>query len=247
MAKLVAWRQHDPIEQYADLLAFAVGFHQGHRRTRDAGPWRPRQLNLGSGKDYRAGWLNVDVLDRAEPDLLLDLGQPIELPITRPTRFGGSVVLEADSLDRIYANNVLEHVPDLPMLMGNALALLKEGGQFEIEVPYEKALTAWQDPTHLRALNENSWLYYTDWFWYLGWFTHRFEIAESTWLDAQVKPCAQEAAAFMRVTLRKIATTPYERTVARTMRADFGEIEDDLPPPACAEPAMPGLAVAASA
>ena len=55
-----------------------------------------------------------------------------------------------------------------------ALALLKDGGRFEIEVPYERALTAWQDPTHVRAMNEKSWLYYTDWFWYLGWFEHRF-------------------------------------------------------------------------
>jgi len=29
------------------------------------------------------------------------------------------------------------------------------------------------------------------------------------------------------VTLRKIATTPRERTTARTMRADFGGLDDD--------------------
>jgi SAM-dependent methyltransferase len=138
------------------------------------------------------------------------------------------VRLEAASLDRIYANNVLEHVPDLPMLMGNALALLKEGGEFEIEVPYERSLTAWQDPTHLRALNENSWVYYTDWFWYLGWFEHRFEMAQSSWLDLQLKPCAKEAAAFMRVTLRKIPTTTRERMVARTMSPDLMVPDDDM-------------------
>jgi len=113
------------------------------------------------------------------------------------------------------------------MLMTNALALLQVGGAFSIEVPYEKALTAWQDPTHLRALNENSWLYYTDWFWYLGWFEHRFEIAKSQWLDASVQPCAKGQAAFMRVTRKKIATTPRERTTARTMRADFGGLASD--------------------
>ena len=31
----------------------------------------------------------------------------------------------------------------------------------------------------------------------------------------------------MRVTLRKIPTTPRERTVARTMRADFGGLDTD--------------------
>jgi hypothetical protein len=33
---------------------------------------------------------------------------------------------------------------------------------------------AWQDPTHIRAFNERSWLYYTDWFWYMGWSDARF-------------------------------------------------------------------------
>jgi hypothetical protein len=35
----------------------------------------------------------------------------------------------------------------------------------------------------------------------------------------------------MRVTLRKVATTPHERTVARAMRADFGGLPDDQAPP----------------
>ena len=218
---------HDPVEQFADLLAFAGGFQQGFAHVRAPGPWRPRAINLGSGKDYKPTWLNIDILDRAEPDLVLDLGQPVTLPYEAPTQMGGTVRLEPGTLELIYANNVLEHVPDLPMLMTNALALLQVGGAFSIEVPYEKALTAWQDPTHLRALNENSWLYYTDWFWYLGWFEHRFEVAKSQWLDANVQPCAKDSAAFMRVTLRKIATTPRERTTARTMRADFGGLADD--------------------
>jgi hypothetical protein len=127
-------------------------------------------------------------------------------------------------------------VADLPTLMGNALALLEDGGLFEIEVPYERAPTAWQDPTHVRALNEKSWLYYTDWFWYLGWFTHRFEVAASGWMDAQLRDCAQDGAQFMRVTLRKVVTTPHERTVARAMRADFGGVPSDHAAPADVPP-----------
>ena len=218
---------HDPLEAYADLIAFASGFQQGFARTLSGEAWRPTKINLGSGKDYKPNWLNIDILDRAEPDLVLDLGQPVALPHEAPTQMGGTVRLEAGSLDLIYANNVLEHVPDLPMLMGNALKLLREGGEFSIEVPYEKALTAWQDPTHLRALNENSWVYYIEWFWYLGWFEHRFEMTQSQWLDTNVQPCTKDKAAFMRVTLRKIPTTPRERTVARTMRADFGGLDTD--------------------
>ncbi|MDE2453854.1 MAG: hypothetical protein KGL43_09685 [Burkholderiales bacterium] len=227
--KLEAFKAHDPIEAYADLLAFAASFHQAWGRTHSVAPWVPRLVNLGSGKDYKPGWLNIDVLARAEPDIVLDLGRAQSFPMEVAGCRGGTVRLEADSLEMVYANNVLEHVPDLPMLMGNALALLKEGGEFRIEVPYERACTAWQDPTHLRALNENSWLYYTDWFWYLGWFEHRFDLTEFQWLDKDLRRCEQPQAAFMRVALRKRATTPRERSAARTLRADFGGIPDDLP------------------
>ena len=233
--RLDAFRRHDPIEAYADALAFAAGYRQARLEIRAASPWRPERLNLGSGKDYRPGWLNVDVVERTQPDLLLDLGRPLELPARLPGCRGGEVLLEAGSLERVHANNVLEHVPDLPALMTNLLALLREGGEVEIEVPYEKALTAWQDPTHVRAMNENSWLYYTDWFWYLGWFEHRFEMASSRFLDLQHAPVEAERAAFMQVLLRKVPTTVGERTLARTLQADFGGLDDDLPP-AAAEP-----------
>jgi predicted SAM-dependent methyltransferase len=189
--------------------------------------WRPTQMNLGSGKDYKSGWLNVDILERAHPDLVLDLGQEVALPVKARTLGGGHVVLEANSLDAIYANNVLEHVPDLPCLMTNLLALLKEDGQLELEVPYEKSMTAWQDPTHLRAMNLNSWLYYTNWFWYLGWFEHRFEMAQFQWLDSKLAPCEEDQAAFMRVKLKKVCTTAHEKSIARTMQPDFGSVPKD--------------------
>jgi SAM-dependent methyltransferase len=230
-AGLERFAQTDPVEAYADLLAFAAGFGGEHHKRREAGPWRPSRLNLGSGKDYQAGWLNIDVLDRAQPDLLLDLAQPLSLPLVTTSPTVGPLRLEAASLDLINANNVLEHVPDLPGLMSNCLQLLKTGGELRIEVPYERAATAWQDPTHVRAMNENSWIYYTEWFWYLGWFDHRFEMASSTWLDLQLQPCEQARAAFMRVVLRKVETTARERTTARTLQPDFGGVDGDWPQP----------------
>ncbi len=189
--------------------------------------WQPRYMNLGSGKDYKPGWLNVDILERAQPDLVLDLGKTVTFPIRAKTQGGGHVLIQENSLDSIYANNVLEHVPDLPCLMTNLLALLREDGELELEVPYEKAMTAWQDPTHLRAMNKNSWLYYTSWFWYLGWFEHRFEITHFQWLDTRLTQCQEEEAAFMKVKLKKVPTTPHERSIARVMSPDFGGIVKD--------------------
>jgi SAM-dependent methyltransferase len=189
--------------------------------------WHPSRINLGSGRDYLPGWLNLDVLERAEPDLLLDLSSKVSFPVSLKGRDGSIIELDPDGIDLIYANNVLEHVEDLPALMGNALTLLREGGRFLIEVPYEKAPTAWQDPTHLRALNENSWLYFTDWFWYLGWFENRFELDSLIWLNQSLQPCEKSRAAFMRVELVKSTTSLRERMTARTMQSDFGGVPAD--------------------
>jgi SAM-dependent methyltransferase len=170
---------------------------------------------------------------------VLDLAQPLTLPMVIDSRYGGQIELAAASIETLYANNVLEHVPNLTLLMSNALALLKDGGRFEIEVPYERALTAWQDPTHVRALNENSWIYYTDWFWYLGWFEHRFKMSSSTYLDLKLQPCAKEDAAFMRVALEKVETTARERNTARTMQADLRLPDDEFAPAPQRKPAAP--------
>jgi hypothetical protein len=226
-AQAAAFQQHDLIDGYADLLAFCAGYRQVHQTRLDTSPWQPRRIHIGSGKDYRPGWLNIDILPAAEPDVLLDLAQPVQWPLQFDSPTHGPVRLNAGSIQTIHASNVLEHVGDLPQMMRNCLDLLTLQGEMHIEVPYEHAPTAWQDPTHVRAINENSWIYYTDWFWYLGWFEHRFELADSSYLDAQLKPCAREGAHFMRVRLRKIETSLEERTRARTLRADFGGLPDD--------------------
>lgn len=225
--KLLAFPRHDLVDAYADAFVFGQSFATAHLERMPSGPWVPERLHIGSGKDYRSGWLNVDILPAALPDVILDLGQKQAWPQRLHSETLGEVDLLPGAVKLIYANNVLEHVPDLPTFMGNCLTLLEEGGRMEIEVPYEHANTAWQDPTHIRAMNEASWVYYADWFWYLGWFEHRFQLAEFVYLDAALRPCGKEGAHFMRVTLVKQLTTLAERMAARTMQADFGGVPDD--------------------
>ena len=227
-AALLRFRQADPIDAYARLLAFATEMRDEHHARRPTQPWQPARINLGSGKDYKAGWLNIDILERAEPDLVLDLAAPLALPLRVDAPGAGPILLAEGSIELINANNVLEHVQDLASLMGNCLRLLKEEGLFRIEVPYEHAASAWQDPTHVRAMNEKSWIYYTEWFWYLGWFEYRFDIVQFVYLDDSLKECDVGQAAFMRLFLRKVATTLRERTTARTMQTDL-RLPDDLP------------------
>jgi len=138
----------------------------------------PRKLNLGSGKDWRPDFFNADFDAYWEPDAVLDFNHP--LPIGQPLeslRFG-TVVLENNFFDEIIANDALEHIPNLTTAMSSCLNLLKVGGLFRISVPYDLSWGAWQDPTHVRAFNERSWLYYTDWFWYMGWTEARFDLVQ---------------------------------------------------------------------
>jgi len=159
---------------------------------------------------------------------VLDLAKPQSWPLSVCSESVGPVELHAGSLSMVYANNVLEHVADLPQLMSNCLTLLREGGEMLIEVPHERARTAWQDPTHVRAMNENSWVYYTDWFWYLGWFEWRFQVKQFVHLDAALRECGEGSAQFMRLVLTKVPTTLAERMTARTFQAGFGGLPDDL-------------------
>jgi SAM-dependent methyltransferase len=128
---------------------------------------QPLTLNLGSGKDWRDDCLNADIQARVKPDWVADISR-VNFGEVIATRFG-EIQIKPYMFDKIIANDVLEQIPDLVGAMTNCKNLLKPGGEFHIHVPYELSLGAWQDPTHVRAFNENSWLYYTDWHWYLGW------------------------------------------------------------------------------
>jgi SAM-dependent methyltransferase len=142
----------------------------------------------------------------------------------------------------IQAHNAPARVADLATLMGNCLRLLAPGGELHIEVPFEYAPATWQDPLQARAMNENSWLSFTDGFWQLGWLEHRFEIGQFAYLDNGLKECGREQAAFMRLLLCKTETSPRERTTARAMQAGLG-LPDDAVAPSMLYPSQAAVAL----
>jgi SAM-dependent methyltransferase len=167
------------------FLAAALGLERPERGTErgeaeGAGDGRralplPRTLHLGSGKDFKPEHFNVDINGAWGPDAVLDIAASDTVGARVETERFGAATIEEGYFDGVIANDVLEHIPDLTAAMTNCLRLLRPGGCFYISVPYDLSLGAWQDPTHVRAFNENSWLYYTDWHWYLGWVDMRFD------------------------------------------------------------------------
>ncbi|HUN24800.1 MAG TPA: methyltransferase domain-containing protein [Steroidobacteraceae bacterium] len=141
-----------------------------------AAPRLPATLHIGSGKDFRPDCFNVDIDPAWGPDGVLDIASPVLIGSSLETERFGTITLREEAFERATAFDLLEHIGDLPAAMTNVLRLLKPHGTFEILVPYDLSHGAWQDPTHVRAFNERSWLYYTDWHWYLGWIDARFDV-----------------------------------------------------------------------
>lgn len=131
-----------------------------------------RILNIGSGRNYIKEAINIDIDPGVKCDFIFDIADPNSLFIKQ---FSGQ-------FDLIIAHDVLEHIIDLKSAMTNCLNLLKVGGKMDIIVPYDLSHGAWQDPTHVRAFNEKSWVYYSDWAWYLGWKEYKFEILQLKYL-----------------------------------------------------------------
>ena len=185
----------------------------------------PRRLNLGSGKDWREDCLNIDINDYWRPDAVLDIAQPLPPIFELSTNRFGTILMGDSSFDTILANDVLEHIPNLVAAMTTALRLLSPGGLFEIQVPYDLSFGAWQDPTHVRAFNERSWLYYTDWFWYLGWTEARFSVRNIEFVLSSIGERLRESAGgedllrqpravdMMRLTLQKQPLSDAEKAL----------------------------------
>ena len=215
---------------YADTLAQALGksFHAVAAPHLTAAPVAelPRKLNAGSGKDFKPDCLNIDISPQWNPDIVLDLGAPLDSAEMHGTRRFGAVRLKPGTFERIYAKDVIEHIPDVPRAMRNFLDLLAEGGELHLNVPYDLSLGAWQDPTHLHAFNENSWLYYTDWAWYLGWREHRFELQELTYILSPWGQRLKEEGRGLEDLLRTTRAVDFMSVVLRKRKATEAEIEE---------------------
>jgi SAM-dependent methyltransferase len=214
----------------AGILREAIAERPITRPPTEDNMFVPRRLNLGSGKDWRPPFLNVDRDDYWNPDIAVDICSVHLFESKFQSKRFGDLQLQRGYFDEILAFDVLEHVADLPMTMSNCLNLLRDGGIMRIHVPYDLSFGAWQDPTHVRAFNERSWWYYCQWFWYLGWTEARFDLMrlEYGFSELSVRLKAQgvtdeeigrtpRAVDQMRVILRKRSLTDQERAEGERM------------------------------
>ena len=115
------------------------------------------KLDLACGTSVQPGFQGID--SRPLPDVwvanLFDAPWLIATPLTPvATELGTSTI------DEIFCSHFVEHVPDLIGFMNEVWRVCKPGALVTIVHPYQHSNRAWQDPTHVRALNEDSWPYY---------------------------------------------------------------------------------------
>jgi predicted SAM-dependent methyltransferase len=181
--------------------------------------WHPIQMNIGSGTDYKPNWLNVDTNQESHPDLVLDLKNEINFPIEMQTRGGGNFLLNKNSLSAICLNNQIENITELTCLIRNLFSLLKENGDIEFNIPYSIK----NNIEKIEIQLEN----YTNKYWNFGWIDHHFEVTNKNFIDINKKECKEINASFLCIRMKKIKTTPWEKTIARTMLMDFGGVNPD--------------------
>src|SRR6185369_2289998 len=103
------------------------------------------RLDIACGKSKKQGFTGVDIWQGA--DIVVDLEK-------YPWPF------EDNSVDEVYCSHYIEHVPDLISFANELNRIMKVGAKAEIIAPYYSSIRAWQDPTHLRAISENTFLYF---------------------------------------------------------------------------------------
>lgn len=105
------------------------------------------KLDLACGDNKKEGFTGVDVHKTESVDIVHDLE-------TYPWPF------EDNSVEEAYCSHYIEHTKDLVKFWEELYRILAPGATATILAPYGKNNRAWQDPTHVRAIVEES-------FWYL--------------------------------------------------------------------------------
>ncbi len=108
---------------------------------------------MGCGGRHVEGYINIDIEERHNPDLVCDIEKGLPY--------------EDDSMEEIRAFDFLEHInPDkVIFVMQEIHRVLKPEGIFHFFVPSTDGRGAFQDPYHVSRWNINNFLYYCDRDW----------------------------------------------------------------------------------
>jgi ubiquinone/menaquinone biosynthesis C-methylase UbiE len=105
------------------------------------------KLDLACGQKKQPGFTGVDKTQVDGVDIICDLEK-------FPWPF------EDNSVDEVICRHYIEHTPDMIAFMDEIYRILKPGHDCTIVAPYYTSIDAWRDPTHRRAISEESFRYF---------------------------------------------------------------------------------------
>ena len=103
-------------------------------------------MDLACGQNKQEGFYGIDICKCPVVDKVWDLEK-------RPWP------LKANSVDEAHASHYIEHTRDFFGFLDELYRVLKVGAKATLIAPYMLSRRAWQDPTHTRAICEQSFLY----------------------------------------------------------------------------------------
>lgn len=107
-------------------------------------------LNIGCGRDYRKGWLNIDISPNVSVDFLMDIRKDL-LPAKDRT------------VDLIYISGVLEQIgsnDELLHVMKECYRVLDYGAVMQVVVPNARYAIAHRDPMDVRKFTPETFSYF---------------------------------------------------------------------------------------
>jgi predicted SAM-dependent methyltransferase len=109
------------------------------------------KLDLACGQRTTEGFKGVDICKGPNVDFVVDLDK-----FPWPWK--------SNSVDKVVCHQYIEHTKDIIKFMNELWRILKPGATAELTAPYYTSIKCWQDPTHVRAISEFTFLYYKkDW------------------------------------------------------------------------------------
>lgn len=184
---------------------------------------QPRILVQAEDGQYFQDALNISPCDVDEPDLTMDLCSPQTWPWTGVGRWGQSLSLTTQQLDKILIRQIPATDSAWQALCENTMQLLVDNGHLIFELPISELDTSGENGPHIKSGKKiiDS---FTDRFWRGIGLTHRLAYVQSAYIDEHGKPCAKVLARTGRLVLVKRVTTAQERTMARVNSPNFARI-----------------------
>jgi len=109
-------------------------------------------IDLGCGSRKQKGYIGIDNRKLEGVDIVCDIEKGLPF--------------EDNTIDRIYANFLFEHINKFIPFMQELYRVCRDGAIVKASFPYWASMTQWKDPTHKQVITIETFRYFSDDKWY---------------------------------------------------------------------------------